>query len=223
MSSWWLELLVGALSPSDRETVLGDLAEAGETGSRALLSVADLIIRRHLSLWRDWRPWIAAFGVAMPASFLLMGLSVSIAQAVLPAAGRHASSGLTGLLGHIGLLAAWSATAGFAAGTMSRRTAWVSVTFSLLPCVFCFTRFRTDGLSPLSLLLFLPPAIAGLCFGLRTSRIHFGAALVVAFATTVLALPNWNHPGAWLPNSVLSWPAWYLAVIAWRGKTQIED
>ena len=229
--SWWFEWLAGALTPGDRETVLGDLAEAGETGSQAFLSVAGLLIWRHLSLWRNWRPWVAAFGLAMPASFLLMGFSVSIAQtyqswigsAALQAIGLKVAPGLTVLLCDAGLLAAWAATGGFAVGAISRRTTWISATFSILPCVFCLARFRIDSLSRLCLLLFLPPAVAGLCLGLRTCRIRLGASLVVAIVTTALTIPHWNKPGAWLPNWMLSWPAWYLVAIAWRRKPPLRS
>ena len=229
--SWWVELLAHGLSASDRETVLGDLEEAGETGSQALLSVAGLVIWRQLSVWRDWRPWLAAFGLAMPASFLLMGFSVSIAQTyqsvicgtVLQATGLNVPPSRMVLLCDLGLLAAWSATGGFAVGTISRRTTWISAAFSLLPCVFCLARFRIECLSRLCLLLFLPPALAGLCFGLRTSRIRFGASLAVAIMTTALTLPHWNRPGPWLPNWVLSWPAWYLVAIAWRRKAPLRS
>ena len=217
-ASRWVELLARWLSPGDRETVLGDLEEAGESGAEALLSIAGLLIRRQLSVWRNWRPWVAAFGLSMPASFLLMGFSVSIAQTYQSAIGSIVSPGLAILLCDIVLLAAWSATGGFALGTISRRTTWISAVFSLLPCAFCLARFRIDSLSRLCLLLFLPPAIAGLCFGLRTSRIRFGASLAVAIVTTALTIPHWNEPGAWLPNWMLSWPAWYLVAIAWRRK-----
>ena len=221
--AWWVELLARGLKAGERETVLGDLAEAGETGARAFLSVAGLLMWRQLQVWRSWAPWVAAFGLAMPASFLLMGFSVSIAQAyqsatggtVLQATGGKAGAGLTMLLCDIGLLAAWSATAGLAVGTISRRTIWASAAFSLLACGFCLARFRIDSLSRLSLLIFLPPAIAGLCFGLRNSRIRFGALLAAAMVTTALTLPHWNKPGAWLPNCILSWPAWYLVATAW--------
>ena len=223
-SSWlnlsWLELLASGLSSGDRETVLGDLAEAGETGAQAFLAVAGLLIRRQLPVWRNWRPWLAAFGLAIPASFLLMGFSVSIAQTYQSVIGGGVSPGLTMLLGDIGLLAAWSVTGGFALGTISRRTIWISAALSLLACGFCLGRFRIDSLSRLCLLLFLPPAMAGLCFGLRTSRIRFGASLAVAIAMTVLTTPHWNKPGAWLANWMLSWPAWYLVAIAWRHKAR---
>ena len=229
--SWWIESLARGLSPADQETVLGDLAEAGETGSQALLSVAGLLIRRQLPVWRHWRPWLAAFGLSMPASFLLMGLSVSIAQtyqsvigsSVLQATGLKVRPGLTLLLGNAGLLAAWSATGGFAIGTISRRTTWISAIFSLLPCAFCLERFHIDSLSRLCLLLFLPPALAGLCFGLRTSRIRLDVSLAVAIVIAALTVPHWNQPGAWIPNCALSWPAWYLVAIAWRRKTPMRS
>jgi hypothetical protein len=229
--SWWVEWLACGLSPDDREAVLGDLAEVGESGGQAFLSVAGLLMWRHLALWRNWRPWVAAFGLAMPASFLLMGFSVSIAQTyqsvigstVMQTTGLNVSPGLAVLLCDIGLLTAWSATGGGAVGTISRRTTWISATFSLLPCVFCLARFRIDCLSRLCLLLFLPPALAGLCFGLRAPRIRFGASLAVAIVTTALTIPHWNKPGPWLPNWMLNWPAWYLVAIARRPKAPLRS
>lgn len=228
--SWWTELLARGLSPTDRETVLGDLEEAGETSGQAFFSIAGLVLRRQLSLWRDWRPWVAAFGLAMPASFLLMGFSVSIARnfqlaigtSMLQTTGLKVAPGLVVLLCDIVLLAAWSATGGFAVGTISRRSTWISAAFSLIACGFCLARFRIESLSRLCLLLFLPFALVGLCLGLRVSRLRFGASLAVAIATTALTAGHWSTRGAWLPNWMLSWPAWYLVVIAWRVKAPPE-
>ncbi|HYZ83122.1 MAG TPA: hypothetical protein VE621_01895 [Bryobacteraceae bacterium] len=223
-----VELISHLLSPSEREMVLGDLAEAGESGTQAFFSVTGLILRRQASLWRNWRPWLAAFGLAVPCSFLLMGLSFSIAgsyQLLTGSTMRRATAytvepGLLMLLCNIGLLAAWSWTGGFAVGTISRRTTWVSATVSLLACSFCLARFNVECLSRLCLLLFLPPAVAGLYFGLRTTRIRFGAALTVAVIITALTFPQWSRPGAWLPNWALSWPAWYLVAIASRQQSR---
>lgn len=234
-SAWWVELLARSLSPADRDTVLGDLAEAGETDRAAFCSIAGLLVHRQFEIWRNWRPWVAAFGLAMPASFLLMGFSLSIAKtyqhvlggSLLHATGANLPPGVMVLLGNLALLAAWSATGGFAVGILSRRTTWMSALCSLLPCAFCLARFRIDSLSRLCLLLFLPPALAGLCLGLRTSRIRFSRSLAAALVTTALTLPHWSQPGPWLPNWLLSWPAWYLVAIArprkplrigWHGK-----
>lgn len=222
--SSWVEVLARRLSPGDRETVLGDLAEAGETGRRALWSVAGLLMWRQLSTCRNWRPWIAALGLAMPASLLLMGFSVSIAQTyqsinvgtVLQATGLNVGPPVVGLLCDLALLSAWSATAGFAVRTISRRTTWISITFSLLACMFCLARFRMDHLSRFCLLLFLPPALAGFCLALRISRIPFGAFLAIAIVTTALTTLHWNKSDASLFNWVLTWPAWYLVANAWN-------
>ncbi len=228
--SWWVEVLALGLNPSERETVLGDLEETGETGRRALWSVAGLLTWRQLILWQSWRPWVAAFGLAMPASFVLMGLSVSIAQSylslidgtVVQTTGMVAP-GLRMLLCNAALLAAWSASGALAVSVISRQTTWISATTSIVACVFCLARFHMDSLSRLCLLLFLPPALAGFCFGLRSSRIPLSTSLAVAFVTTALTTPHWNKPGASLPVWVLSWPVWYLVVIAWRRRAQLRS
>ena len=229
--SWWVEVLALGLNPGERETVLGDLEEAGETGRRAFWSVAGLLIWRQLTLLRSWRPWVAGLGLAMPASFLLMGFSVSIAQSyvsviggtVIQITGIKVAPGLTMLLCDAALLAAWSASGAFAVGVISPRTTWMSATTSLLACVFCLARFRMNSLSPLCLLLFLPPALAGFSFGLRSFRMPLSTSLAVAFITTALTTPHWNKAGAPLPVWVLSWPTWYLVVTAWRRRAQLRS
>ena len=60
--------------------MLGDLLEAGEDGLHGLLGVFGLAVRRRLSLWKDWRPWLASLGLALPGSLLLMEFSVSVSQ-----------------------------------------------------------------------------------------------------------------------------------------------
>src|SRR5271155_5109841 len=74
----WVEGAATLLTRDERDAVLGDLLEDGESASQALLSVLGLVIRREAQRWRSWRPWVAAFGLALPSSFLLMGLSVSV-------------------------------------------------------------------------------------------------------------------------------------------------
>ncbi len=226
-----VELISLLLDPCEREIVLGDLTEAGESSSQALLSIAGLVIRRQASLWSNWRPWLAAFGLAVPGSFFLMGFSLSIARSfqlligdtVLQATGLAIKPGLAMFLCNTGLLAALAWTGSFAVGTISRRTAWASAACSLVACSFCFARFNLESMTRFCLLLFLPPAIAGLCVGFRTARVRFRAALATAIAVTVLTVPEWNRPGAWLPNWALSWPAWYLVAIAARPETRPQD
>jgi hypothetical protein len=78
--SWWLaEAVSQVLEPGEREAVLGDLAESGETGGRALCDVFGLVARRQASLWIDWRPWVALVGLVAPLGILFGLVSRSMA------------------------------------------------------------------------------------------------------------------------------------------------
>ena len=123
--------------------LLGDLVEAGESAWRGLLDVLGLVIRRQAILWKSWRPWLAAFGLAFPGSLLLMGFSISVNQTyqrligptVFKATGLTLGPGFTLLLCNVLLLICWSWTGGFVMGSVSRR---VSAVLSFLPCVFAW-------------------------------------------------------------------------------------
>jgi hypothetical protein len=212
------------LTPEDREVILGDLTEAGETAFQSSVAVIGLVARRQVGLWRNWRPWLAAFGLALPGSFLLMGFSVSVSQTyqqylapeVVRASGLHLGVGFVLLLCNLFLLAGWSWTGGFVSGAISRRTLWATAAFSFVPCVFCLERFHIETLSRFCLLLFLPAALWGVSSGLRLARLRPSRALALAIAVTLLTIPLWPQKGAWLPNWALSWPAWYLVATARR-------
>jgi hypothetical protein len=224
-AGWSLvDLAAQLLERDEREAVLGDLVEAGESCWQALPGVLSLIIRRQALLWKNWRPWLASFGLALPASLLLMGFSLSVSQsyhqfiapAILRTTGLIVRPGFWLLLCNIFLLVLWSWTGGFVMGSVSRRTVWVSAVLSFLPCLFCLTRFRVESLSRFCLLLFLLPAIWGAFRGLRVIRIERSSAIVLAVAVTVLTIPAWSKTGPWIPNFLLSWPAWYLVATAQR-------
>lgn len=210
------------LEPCEREAVKGDLIEGGESGWGASLGVLGLVIRRQAEAWKNWRPWLAAFGLALPGSFLLMGYSVSVSHgyqewigpSVTRATGLTVAPGLTLLACNVVLLTGWAWTGGFVLGSLSRRTLWVSATLSFAPCLFCLERFRVESLSRLCLLLFLPPAIWGVLRGLRIVRIKLSSAMVLAVGLTLFTVPAWCGKGAWIPNWALSWPAWYLVATA---------
>ncbi|QOY87671.1 hypothetical protein [Paludibaculum fermentans] len=212
------------LESREREAVLGDLMEAGESTPRMFLGVAGLAFRRHLLLWRNWRPWLAAFGLAWPCTLLLMGFSLTVSRtwqqtidaALLRGTGWSLPPGLSLLCWQALLLAGWSWTCGFAVGSLSRRTLWVSAALSGLPCLFCFARFNIESLSRFCLLLFLIPALWGAGQGLRLARIRPGPAILLAVSVTALTIPTWAFSGPWLPNWALSWPAWYLVATARR-------
>ncbi len=100
-----LESLAQLLERDEREAVLGDIAETGESTLQALWSVCGLLLRRQLAHWNGWRPWIAAFGIALPFSFILMGFSVSLSlvflQNIDSANWQIANSSVSMLLGKI--------------------------------------------------------------------------------------------------------------------------
>ena len=66
------------LDHEEREVVLGDLLETNENAWRGLLDVFGLVSRRQAGLWRDLRPWLAGFALALPSSYLLMTASLSV-------------------------------------------------------------------------------------------------------------------------------------------------
>jgi hypothetical protein len=49
---------------------------------------------------------------------------------------------------------------------------------------------------------------------LRVILIERTSAIVLALAVTVLTIPAWSRTGLWIPNFLLSWPAWYLVATA---------
>jgi hypothetical protein len=221
--SWSLvEVVARLLERHEREAVLGDLIETDRSVQQSLLDVLGLVIRRKVGLWKSWRPWLAAFGLALPSSLLLMGFSISVSRTyqevlgptLLRATGLTVGPGFTLLLSNVLLLAGWSWTGGFVMGSLSRRTVWVSAALSFLPCLFCLGRFPIDSLSRFCLLLFLPPAIWGAHRGLKIAQIKLSSALVLALAVTLLTIPTWQSRGPWIPNWALSWPAWYLVATA---------
>ena len=218
-----VDIVSRLLQPEEREVVQGDLLEGGESAWQSLLAVVGLVIRREAALWRNWRPWLAAFGLAFPSSLLLMGFSLSVSRAyqqmaggpILHATGVTVRPGFALFLCNVLLLAAWSWTGGFVVGSVSRRTVWVSAALSFAPCLFCLERFRVESLSRLCLLL-LPVALWGAHRGLQIARIKRSSAIALAIAVTALTIPTWSSSGAWIPNWALSWPAWFLVVTARR-------
>jgi hypothetical protein len=210
------------LDGEEGEAVRGDLVEAGESAGQGLLHVVGLIVRREALVWKSWRPWLAAFGLAMPSSFVLMGFSLSVSSRC-----EHwmdAKAALTNgparpallLICYVLLLIGWSWTGGFVVGSVSRRTLWASVAAACLPCLFCLARFRLESRSRFCLLIFLLPAIWGVRQGLRVSRIQLNSALVLAAAVTGLMILPSGSGDFWHLNWTLLWPTWYMVATARR-------
>jgi len=215
---WCLvELSARLLPPFQREPVLGDLAEANQNALRSLFDVLGLFFRYQAQLWSDWRPWLAGFGIALPSSYLLMCASASVTSTYLRLfEGRTfwhgwptGHEGLPLLTCHIFLLIAWSWTAGFVVGSLSRRTLWASLMLCLLPCFSCAAMF--SPLPKVCLFMFIVPGIWGLRRGLRAMSVERTFALALAALVTVLMLIAWKFDALWVFNWGLILPVWYLA------------
>ncbi len=213
-TAWWcVEAASGLLDPREREVVLGDLAEAGDPMLRGLFDVLGLALRRQALLWKSWRPWVSAFGVALPNSFQLIGFSLLVSETFRRMFGQGLSAdGVRLLLCRIALLAILAWSCGFTVGAVSRRTLWVSIAACFLPCLFCVSRFGVPHQSPLSLLLFLPFAIGGAWQGLRQLRLRLSSAITLAATASTLVVFGWN--GSLIHFLALIWPGWFLVATA---------
>ena len=219
-----IEVLALQLTPTERESVLGDLIETRETSCRGMLEVSGLAARRQLQLWNGWRPWLAAPGLALPCSFMLMGFSFAISSELrnhfvhgwglsfFSTEPVEAISLLCQVL--VLLICAWAA--GFTVESVSRRTSVVSAICCFLPCLFCLLRFRQESLPRFCLLLFLFPAIAGVCFSRRDGRINRPWAVALALVATICVAVLAIRGHLWLLNWELIGPPWYLAILPAR-------
>jgi len=139
------------LKPDEREAVLGDLLEADVSAWQALLELFGLILRRQAFLWKNAQPWFAGFSVALPCTYLLMHVSVSVTATYerlfhhrVSACWPTGKEGFLLLFCHFFLLMAWSWAGGYVVGSVSRRTLWVSIALSALAGAFCLATFRFE-------------------------------------------------------------------------------
>jgi hypothetical protein len=219
-----IEFLALQLTPQEREIVLGDLIETRETAWRGMREVLGLVARRQLQLWTSWHPWLAAPGLALPCSFLLMGFSFAISSELrthfayrlqpnlFSAHPAEAVSFLCHAL--VLMICAWAA--GFTVDSVSRRTFAATAICCFLPCLFCLLRFREESLPRFCLLLFLFPAIAGVCFSRRGGSINRRRAIALALAATICMAILATRGHLWVLNWELIVPAWYLVILSVR-------
>jgi len=63
------------LSQAEREAVLGDLTENGDSPGRAMVNVLGLVVRRQTAVLWDLRLWLAVAFVVLPVSYLLSAIA----------------------------------------------------------------------------------------------------------------------------------------------------
>lgn len=221
-ASWSLvETASRFLEREEREAVLGDLIESGETAWRGLLAVLGLVARRQALICKNPEPWLAGC-VALPSSYLLMYVTVSVSctfqRLILHKTfGWNSPTGNEGfflLLCHLFLTLTWSWTAGFIVGSTSRKTVWASAMLCAVPILFLWPGFQEGFLPRLSVILFLVPGIFGVRHGLRTSRIDRPMAILLALAVTMSMISAWTNSALWHFNWLLILPPWYLVATA---------
>jgi hypothetical protein len=216
-----VEFAAAPLAQEERDAVIGDSLEAGDTFWKAFAGVLGLVVRRQFLRWRSWHPWFATFLLALPAGYLLIYVSMSVActseRLMGIKVGHWAPTGHEGiwmLLCHIFLLVTWAWTSGFAVSALSPRTLCLTIALcgaTLLP----FGMHHAFGsISPFFSLLFVVPALYGLRQGKLTGRLNPWTALLLATTMTVLTTAAWIQNALWILNWFLLFPVWYLVATA---------
>lgn len=221
--SFLVDWICGWLPLADREVVLGDFAEAGESHWGMVRELAGLVLLREAS---RWPAWAAAVGLAVPGALVLIAFSLSVGVAygrvLNSATGLCVGPGVALFLCHLLVLSAWRWAGGWVADPLWRRVAGLSVALAFVPCVFCITRVDVACVSRFGLLVLMLP---GVVLGFRRPflRMRPLAAVLFAVGVTALTVPAWFAQGAWLPNWLLAWPAWLLVGMARQGARFAED
>jgi hypothetical protein len=71
--------LSGLLGQAEREAVLGDLCESGESGGKAIANVLGLVVRRQTAVLLDLRLWLSVAFVVLPISCMLSAITQATA------------------------------------------------------------------------------------------------------------------------------------------------
>jgi len=212
--NWLAGKIALLLEPTERDSVLGDIAENGETGWQAFRSVAGLAARRQFALWKNFRPWLAMVAVSIPAGFLMGSATRWLASgynlyswilwnyrdldpSLLAESHMSLDHGIWGLARASVTLLAWSWSSGYIIGSLSHFATWLTGTvfcaFFLLAPVSYALQEQSAGAAAL--------VVAGITlavsfFGMRMGRRPPVPALVQAIfwgcsILTALTVYNW--------------------------------
>lgn len=136
MCSRSAEIFSRLLDAKEREVVLGDLAESGESPGCALREVLGLVVRRQASAWTQWQPWLTLSILIVPCGMLLSLVSRNTADLSAVYIWMYANNWDWAFLGNPGFghelahcvslvftmylaLVSWSWTSGFVLGATS--------------------------------------------------------------------------------------------------------
>jgi len=244
--SWRLiEFFSRELEPSEREAVLGDLAEQDASFS-AVRDVLDLLVRRQAALWVGWRPWLVLWGLTIPFALQLSlasrFASDGSAQVVwLYKYGQHdVLLSLVNVSRRLLNLVCWSWGYGYVIGLASRRTLGSS---SVLLCLALILGelFGVPVLAPayprtwanlhtapvfagvvVNILLVMLPSIAAIyqarrfaSFHTRSRRVLLIAALLPVLGTLLQCLTFWMMKPASWASAWTSQPASVIGILVY--------
>lgn len=192
-SIWLLNLSSRMLAAADREVVLGDIVESGETGPQALIDVLGLVMRRQATLYWDLSTWLVLGGFVAPFAFLLSLVSRRTSDLSAIYCWMYVNNWDWKLLSYPGFWAAiadwapyiflsyvalscWSWTVGFLVGAFSRRA------FPLNGAHLCLALLLGT--------LLRAPHTLGHVLNLGSGRGFYGNAPVFALAFYRVAFPE---------------------------------
>jgi hypothetical protein len=227
--TWYLvETICRVLEPEERQAVLGDLTENGETGVRALGAVAGLVARRQLGLWKSWRPWAASLGL-LPVLLMFFNVAWSIVRIMERYPWRNVPQShleiMLMLCSATLLTVVCSWAVGFVLASLARRAAISAAALLTLRALWgtCHPQTATTPLDMactglFELLLCLAPFAHGLRSGVGGGRLSPWRSLLLAAAALLLLIAllplQWPAAKDLLILGFFSWPILYLLATA---------
>jgi hypothetical protein len=229
--------LSALVAPTERDAVMGDLAELKLGSLQTIFELCGLIVRQQAPLWNGWRPWLALLGIAG-----LVGIRLNVVAHGLTAwpyfnirtylkyATFYHDGMTTGeeLLMWLSMAAGvllWSWTAGFAFTSIAGKSAYVT---GVLICAMWlawngFMLARALVVLPwlsilqlIPLVLFFIPAIWGARRAYRGGNLSRPEATILLLVTmSVVALVTWTSglPQAglerWSEGAIHGGAPWY--------------
>jgi len=204
--------LARLLPRADREVVLGDLCECEATKTEIFFNLTELVLRRALQPYADWRVWVC-LGLIPLLTLLHIGISVALATRVWSWHLSHdgtTPSILADVFRLSLLLFTTSVTSGMSAALMARRTALLLFLAALLPAMICLHHYPAVGPPSFCIFLFLLPAAYGVWLALRKPHPWFLWSTTAALLLALLSDPRLAYNRWTLLNaSLLVLPALY--------------
>jgi hypothetical protein len=212
--AWWLLSFVArALEPSEREVVLGDLAESGAGFGLAVRDLLGLVVRRQVAVWTSWRPWLALFGICGLAGLSLSRIVFRLDVDLNKYSAHYGTSlepreEVAFLLLLAGALLVWSWTCGFVLGSLSGRATWLTWSvFYLVVLDSAWARFVLAG----NIILRNPRTGEAMLDSLRGAlRFLMAATLPLSIAAVLFVLPALFGAFAGVPWRILPGHRTYL-------------